>query len=151
MPATAVDKGAVGVGYQGRDIGEFVDALVADGVTAVVDVRLTPISRKRGFSKRALAAALEESGIEYVHLPALGNAKDNRAGFGGSTAELAEARERYERALAERAGADEALARLAALSRFSRVGVFCFEADGERCHRQVVLNHLDRCGGAVVA
>jgi hypothetical protein len=32
-------------------------------------------------SKRKLAAALGEAGIGYVHLPALGNPKDNREPF----------------------------------------------------------------------
>lgn len=40
--------GLMGIGYEGRAIGEFVDSLLAEGVTHLVDVRLTPISRKPG-------------------------------------------------------------------------------------------------------
>lgn len=47
----------------------------------LVDVRLTPLSRKPRLSKTKLAAALADVGIEYVHHRALGNPKDNRAGF----------------------------------------------------------------------
>jgi hypothetical protein len=32
-------------------------------------------------SKRKLAAALADAGIDYMHLPALGNPKDNRQPF----------------------------------------------------------------------
>lgn len=59
--------GVIGVGYQGREITEFVTALAHQGVTRLVDVRLTPTSRKRGFSKSTLRAALAEAGITYDH------------------------------------------------------------------------------------
>jgi transcriptional regulator with XRE-family HTH domain len=45
-------------GYEGRTIDSFVTALIAAGVDAVADIRLTPISRKAGFSKSRLSAAL---------------------------------------------------------------------------------------------
>ncbi|MDR1430587.1 MAG: DUF488 domain-containing protein, partial [Propionibacteriaceae bacterium] len=47
----------------------------------LVDVRQTPISRKRGLSKTALGAALSEAGIDYIHLRELGNPRDNRDGY----------------------------------------------------------------------
>ncbi|SEM69999.1 DUF488 domain-containing protein [Nonomuraea pusilla] len=61
----------------------------------LVDVRLTPISRKRGFSKTALATALAAAGIACRHMRALGNPKWNRAGFSGSPAEPGTARGVY--------------------------------------------------------
>lgn len=68
----------VTVGYEGRTAGELVVTLAEAGVDVLVDVRLTPLSRKPGLSKRQLADALAAAGVEYVHLPALGNPKDNR-------------------------------------------------------------------------
>ncbi len=50
-------------------------------VNVLVDVRLTPLSRKPGMSKRQLADALTAVGVEYLHLPALGNPRDNRDAF----------------------------------------------------------------------
>jgi Protein of unknown function, DUF488 len=50
--------GLRGIGYEGLSIGAFVGQLRAEGITIVADVRLTPLSRKPGFSKRALAIAL---------------------------------------------------------------------------------------------
>ena len=88
-------QGVVGFGYEGADLEGFLGTLLARGVRTVVDVRLTPISRKPGFSKRRLAAALAELGIDYVHLPALGNPKWNRPGFSGSAAALAADRLRF--------------------------------------------------------
>ncbi|WP_258081414.1 DUF488 domain-containing protein [Nocardia nova] len=56
------------VGYEGRRADELVMLLAEAGVATVVDVRLTPISRKPGLSKTKLSAALAEAGIRYVHL-----------------------------------------------------------------------------------
>ena len=44
--------GLVGVGYEGLTVGELVARLEAMGVTRLVDVRLTPISRKPGRKAR---------------------------------------------------------------------------------------------------
>jgi uncharacterized protein (DUF488 family) len=133
--------GVTGVGYEGLDVDAFVSKLVELEVDVLADVRLTPISRKRGFSKTALAAAVSEAGVEYLHLRALGNPKDNRPGFAGDAAELSQARGRYAELLtADEAG--NALDRLAELAEDHRVAVMCFEADEERCHRHVVLREV---------
>jgi uncharacterized protein (DUF488 family) len=71
----------ISLGYEGRDAADLIEQLRASGVNALVDVRLTPLSRKPGLSKKRLAAALGEAGIAYVHLPQLGNPKENRASF----------------------------------------------------------------------
>ncbi|MFI7674196.1 DUF488 family protein [Actinophytocola sp. NPDC049390] len=134
--------GVVGVGYEGRDVEQFVDELLAARVDVVVDVRLTPISRKRGFSKRALAEYLEAAGIRYEHLRALGNPKDNRAAFSGDSDELHAALDRYSTLLAD-ADAAAALDRVTELAASERVAVLCFEAHDHRCHRQVVLSRVD--------
>ena len=112
-------------------------------MTQVVDVRLNPISRKTGFSKAALSRALAEAGIGYRHRPALGNPKDNRAGFSGGPAELARARATFARRMREPA-ATEAMEEIAGLARDAVVAVLCFEADQARCHRDVVLAGLGR-------
>jgi len=57
----------VSVGYERRTSEELVSLLVSNRVDVLVDVRLTPLSRKRGLSKTALREALESAGIEYLH------------------------------------------------------------------------------------
>jgi uncharacterized protein (DUF488 family) len=145
MVMTTATRGVVGVGYEGQDLDSFLAGLTAAGVGVLVDVRLTPISRKRGFSKRALAEAVSNAGMEYRHLPVLGNPKPNRGGFAGTAAELAAARGRYSRLLADPV-ATAALDELAQLAGQQVVAIMCFEADEQRCHRQVVLAQLQRRG-----
>ena len=54
----------VSLGYEGRIVDELISAARRANVTVLVDVRQTPLSRKLGLSKRRLAAALEDAGIE---------------------------------------------------------------------------------------
>ncbi|GAB7041545.1 MULTISPECIES: DUF488 domain-containing protein [Catenuloplanes] len=135
--------GLVGVGYEGRAIDEFVEDLVDRGVAHLVDVRLTPISRKRGFSKTALGNALTAAGIRYDHRRELGNPKANRAGFGGADEELFEARAVYAGLLQDGA-AEHTLDELARAATRELVALLCFESDESRCHRHVVLRELAR-------
>ena len=144
MSVAAIRRGAYGVGYEGQDVEGFVAGLVAAGAEVLVDVRLTPVSRKRGLSKRALAAAVEAAGVSYLHVPSLGNPKGNRAGFAGTADQLESARDTFAGLVADNPASQEALDELAGLARQSRVAVMCFEADGQRCHRHVVLTELER-------
>ena len=133
--------GVTGAGYEGREIGAFVTELADRGVTRLVDVRLTPISRKPGFSKTALREALAGVGIAYEHRRELGNPKDNRPGFAGTEQELSNAKRAYARRLAT-PEAQTALAQLRGYAQQEQVAVLCFEADEHRCHRDVVLREL---------
>lgn len=130
----------VTVGYEGRSAEQLIDALLLEAVDVVADVRLTPLSRKPGLSKRRLAAALASVGIDYVHLPALGNPKDNRdayrAGDEGS-------RDRFVSLLAED-DARDALTQLDDLLPHARVALLCFERDAATCHRELVGAELVR-------
>lgn len=134
--------GIVGVGYEGCSIDDFAANLAAQGVNRLVDVRMTPISRKRGFSKTALSQALATWGIRYEHRRELGNPKENRPGFGGTVDELEAARAVYATLLRR----PESLAALDALAQAARselVALLCFEADEGRCHRQLVRHALE--------
>lgn len=67
------------IGYeQHRSPSTLIDALLDAGVRRLVDVRELPLSRRRGFSKTALSAALADAEIEYEHVRALGNPKPYR-------------------------------------------------------------------------
>ncbi|MQY06525.1 DUF488 domain-containing protein [Actinomadura macrotermitis] len=130
-------SGLTGIGYEGHDMESFLAQLAGQGVSLLVDVRLNPISRKRGFSKRALSEALNSAGIDYEHARPLGNPKDNRAGFGGSPTELSQARRRFADEL-QTSAAMEWLTAIADWAAERRVALLCFEAEQERCHRDVV-------------
>ena len=127
------------IGYEGYDIGSFVEGVKDAGIDLVADVRLTPLSRKQGFSKRGLSEALGAVGVRYEHLRPLGNAKENRPLFAGSDLEVGRARFRASLRTPE---ARAALKQLTSWRQDHHVALLCFERDEERCHRSVVLEEL---------
>jgi hypothetical protein len=66
------------IGYEQTPASSVLDELERAGVKLLVDVRAVASSRRPGFSKRQLAAGLEERGISYVHLRGLGTPKEGR-------------------------------------------------------------------------
>lgn len=132
----------IGIGYEGLDLEALVSRLRLRGVATVVDVRLNPISRKRGLSKTALRERLVSEGIAYEHLPALGNPRDNREGFGELVgSEAREAREKFGEIL-ESDAAQSAMDHVLSLAEAGTVALLCFEQDETRCHRELVLTAL---------
>lgn len=129
----------VSIGYEGRTVDELVRELVDRHVDVLVDVRLTPLSRKPGLSKSKLCAHLADVGIDYLHLKALGNPKHNREAFW--TGRVADGCQLFDDLLRspEPQAALETIARLTAKR---VVAVLCFERDHERCHRQVVTSRV---------
>ena len=127
----------LGWGYEGRSVEDLVTDAHTWGVAVVVDVRLNAISRRKGFSKRALAERLAEAGIGYVHLRGLGNPRENRAGFANVDGPAGDhARAHYRSTVLESEPGREALR---ALAGYDSAIVLCFEAHERCCHRALVL------------
>jgi uncharacterized protein (DUF488 family) len=141
MTAEPGPYGVIGFGYEGADQAAFVASLARSGVNLLIDVRLNAISRKRGFSKRGLAQALADHGIGYEHAPELGNPNWNRAGFSGSDAEMASARDTY-RQLIRSGKAPARIDEIAQAAARGLVAVLCVESDERHCHRYIVLGEV---------
>src|SRR6266851_893951 len=141
MTADGRPRGVIGLGYEGQNLDDFVRRLLAREVSLVMDVRLNAISRKRGFSKRVLAAALADAGISYRHVPELGNPAWNRPGFAGSAAEVQAARARFSSLIAGEA-ASACLDEIAGAAASDVVAVMCVESDELSCHRHVILSEI---------
>jgi uncharacterized protein (DUF488 family) len=124
------------IGYEATTVSEFIAALHKAGVERVIDVRALPLSRRPGFSKSPLRAALEEAGIEYVHLKALGTPAEGRsAARAGRHADL-------ERIYAGQLELPEAIAQSAqmlALASEKPSALLCMEREPAHCHRTLLL------------
>ena len=133
------NRGLLSIGYEGRTVDDLVHELTQRKVAVLADVRLNPISRKPGLSKKALTAALHAAGIAYVHLPALGNPRDNRAGF--ADPQNGQPRNRYTQILTTPAAVAATL-HLTNIAEHDLVAVLCFERDEQTCHRQLILANI---------
>ena len=128
------------IGYEQSNAQDFFDALTRAKVATLVDVRAVAASRRPGFSKRQLAAGLDERGIGYLHLRALGTPKEGRLAARSGKAERM--LEIYERHLAT-PEARHALEELTALAKSGRaLCLLCYERDPAHCHRQRLADEL---------
>jgi len=125
------------IGYEGSTVSEFLAALESAGVERVIDVRALPLSRRPGFSKSPLKAALEEAGIEYVHLKALGTPAEGRA------AARAGRHEDLKRIYAGQLELPEAIAQSAQMLDLAAErpsALLCMEREPAECHRTLLLD-----------
>jgi uncharacterized protein (DUF488 family) len=122
------------IGYEQAKADAVLAELQRAKVELVVDTRAVAASRRPGFSKRQLAASLDEKGIGYLHLRALGTPSEGReAGRKGRLDDLFRI---YEAHIAT-PDAQEELDELTALVRSGRrVCLLCYERDVAHCHRR---------------
>ena len=99
-------------------------------------------SRRAGFSKTALRLALEEAGLEYRHLRALGTPPFLRKPY-KLDHDFAALERGY---LAHLAAQGEALDQLGGWARESCVCLLCYEAEPVLCHRSLIGRRLLELG-----
>lgn len=134
------------IGYEGLDIDDFLSLLAENDIETIVDVRELPLSRKPGFSKKSLEAALNLSGREYIHMVELGCPKVIRDQYraDGNWKRYTDGFLKY------LATQDDAIAELASVAKTSTCALLCFEADFNFCHRSMVANAVKRFAGGRV-
>ncbi len=125
------------IGYQERSLAEFLGILTAHSVDLLVDVRETPWSRRREYAKTALALALRETGVDYVHARFAGNPQAIRRRAQSHEACL----KAYAEHLARNPAILDALDReIGARLRAGRnVCLLCYERHPDDCHRKVLI------------
>lgn len=121
------------IGYEGASLEDFIATLNLAGIDLLLDVREFPISRRRGFSKSALADACEASGIEYQHEKRLGSPKAIRHRLHDDGDYKAFFRD-FRRYLKTQGQLIDELAEDLSGS----VALMCYERDPATCHRSVV-------------
>lgn len=129
------------IGYEGRCFADYAAVLVDNNVDLVCDVRRNAVSRKPGFSKKAMAGNLTNLGISYRHFPELGvepalrrdlNTQDDRDRLFRA----------YRQSLLTQPLLDELSNIAGLLDVFNRAALTCFEADPLRCHRHCLTDRL---------
>ena len=128
------------IGYEKARLADVVATLAASGIATLIDVRDRPISRRPGFSKHQLAAAVEAAGIGYLHLQALGTPPEGREA--GRRREWQRFWAIVEAKLAT-AEAELALQQAAAVAQEGPSCLLCYEADWRQCHRRRVAEILN--------
>lgn len=130
------------IGYEGISLEKYLRKLVRNNVKLLVDVRRNPLSMKFGFSKTLLKRYCNSLGIEYIHIPEVGIASNQRKQL--------ETQDDYDKLFAkyrettlrETAEAQEQILDL--LQKYRRIALTCFEAEPCQCHRTHLANALEQ-------
>ncbi len=124
------------IGYEKATSPAVLGEIARARVDILVDVRAVAASRRPGFSKRQLAAGLDENGVAYLHLRGLGTPKEGRlAARAGKLDELHRIFDAHLKTPQAREEMDE----LTALAKSGkRLCLLCYERNPHECHRQWV-------------
>jgi uncharacterized protein (DUF488 family) len=130
------------IGYEGLTIDAFLNKLIANNITIVVDVRNNPQSMKYGFSKKSFKQYIESAGMKYFQIPELGIPSAMRKGLGKSVSHTT-LFEKYESELLPQQ--EVQIKQLIDLTNQNeRIALVCFEADHHFCHRHTLVEHLQK-------
>jgi uncharacterized protein (DUF488 family) len=137
------------IGHSTRSADEFDQLLLAHGITALVDVRSFPGSRRYPqFNKSELSARLESLGMLYSHNPKLGGRRrpapdsKNTAWKNASFRAYADHIETEEFA--------QGIEELLKIASAKRTAIMCAEALWWRCHRSLIADFLKASGVTVI-
>lgn len=133
------------IGYEGRSLENYLNALIRHGIRVLVDVRNNPVSMKPGFSRRQLEKMCRNVEIEYRHVPEVGIAPEQRKGL--------KLQEDYDELFAayrrEMLPATVSIQQeiLKLLQYYRRIALTCFEAESRRCNRSHLAEAISRLPG----
>ncbi len=130
------------IGYEQAKPAAVLNELKRAKINLLVDTRAVAASRRPGFSKRQLAASLDEAGIDYLHLQRLGTPAEGRAAArAGDTDTLWRIYDKH----IKKAEPQEALAELVGLIKSGkRVALLCYCRDPKACHRSRIVANVKK-------
>ena len=136
------------IGYQQTPPGAVMEELERAGVKLLVDVRAVTSSRRPGFSKKQLASGLDERGIAYIHLAALGTPKEGRLAARSGNFDL------LQKIFAKHMKTPQAKEELEELSALVKkagpVCLLCYEREHTHCHRRWIAEAIEARNGVKV-
>ena len=136
------------IGHSTLAIESFLDALAANAIALLVDVRRFPGSRRHPqFGRDALRQALAARGIDYAHYDALGGRRRPRADS-RNTAWRNDSFRGYADYM-ETADFARAIDALLGEAATRRVAVMCAEMLWWQCHRGLIADYLKARGHLV--
>ena len=129
------------IGYEQTPSKAVLDELEGAGVKLLVDVRAVTSSRRPGFSKNQLAAGLDERGIAYVHLAALGTPKEGREAARSGKYDLLH--KIYAKHLKTPQAREEMDELSSLVKKSGPVCLLCYERDHTHCHRRWIAEIIE--------
>src|SRR5262249_22758152 len=130
------------IGYEQAKPAAVLGELKRARIELLVDTRAVAASRRPGFSKRQLAAALDEAAIAYIHLQKLGTPAEGRTA--ARSGDIDALWRIYDKHIKTK-DAQDALGELVALIKSGqRVALLCYCRDPKTCHRSRVVANVKK-------
>lgn len=131
------------IGYQGLNIKAFMAWLNRYDIDMIADVRRTPQSRKKGFSKNGLRETLGENDIDYIGYPSLGPCKKDRDEL-YKTGDYKGFFQKYLNFLDDQDQQQQIEELYGLVEKGKRIALLCFEHDPKTCHRTVLAQQIKK-------
>lgn len=143
------------IGYEGISINTYINKLLQNHISTIVDIRKNAYSNKFGFSKKEFIYCLEKAVIKYIHIPELGiesekrqelkTAKSSNPGgydlFSNGVRNIENKLfDDYKNNLPSKQKHIDKLLQI--LEQDKLIAITCFEADYKCCHRHVLAESL---------
>lgn len=119
------------IGYESKDIDQFLNLLVSNQVELLIDIRRNPFSMNFIYVKDALRKKLKDVDIDYLHIPELGIESEERKNL-TTKADYEILFAKYRQTLHLK---EVYINRIIELGTTKRIALLCFEADSNFCHR----------------
>jgi uncharacterized protein (DUF488 family) len=130
------------IGYEQAKPVNVLNELKRAKVELVVDTRAVATSRRPGFSKRQLAASLDDTGIAYIHLQKLGTPAEGRAAARSSdTDALWRIYDKHIKTEEARGALDELTA---LIKSGKRIALLCYCRNPKNCHRSRIVANVKK-------
>jgi len=130
------------IGYEKATPAAVMGELKHAKIALLVDTRAVAASRRPGFSKRQLAAGLDEAGIAYVHLQKLGTPAEGRqAARAGDTDTLWRVYDDHMKKPEAKAALDELID---LVKSGQRIALLCYCRDPKTCHRSRIVARVKK-------
>jgi uncharacterized protein (DUF488 family) len=130
------------IGYEQAKPAAVLDELKRAKIELLIDTRAVAASRRPGFSKKQLAAALDEHGIAYIHLQKLGTPAEGRAA--AKSGDIDNLWKIYDKHI-KKAEPQEELGELVTLIKSGkRIALLCYCRDPKTCHRSRIVANVKK-------
>jgi len=136
------------IGYEQAKPAAVLDEIKGAKIEVLVDTRAVAASRRPGFSKRQLSAALSEAGVDYMHLQKLGTpAAGREAARSGDLDTLWRVYDRH----IKTADAQRELGELVSMVKSGkRICLLCYCRDPNACHRSRIAAQVKKRTGVAI-
>jgi uncharacterized protein (DUF488 family) len=130
------------IGYEQAKPAAVLGQLKRAKVQLLVDTRAVAASRRPGFSKRQLAAALDEADIAYIHLQKLGTPSEGRTA--ARSGDIDALWRIYDKHIKTKDAQDVLDELIALIKSGKRIALLCYCRDPKTCHRSRIVANVKK-------